>query len=182
MRDYEDPVHVPPLALKIFTGGLIAFFILTPFVVDIRHGYIGNVVSHISLGLAAIGIIIGFMFIWRLVIWFIFAFYWYLAAVVGIFLFMMSLAFVADLAEMPNLPDTSAVSPVVNVGIVGCLILGIGTLYLIFRRGGITQQIVPQPIPTTPPITAPQKSILDTAQQLAARKKNLGIDDTKEKS
>jgi len=179
MRDYEDPVHVPPLALKIFTAGLITFFIITPIIIALRTGYIGNLVAGLSLGLAAVGLVIGGMFIQRLILWFIFAFYWYIAACIGVGLLMLSLAIMGNFVTMPTLPSAANASPLMNIGMIGGIALGLGALYLIFRRGGINQSVVVQPaVPVTPPpAPTPQKRILDTAQQIASRKHDLGIDD-----
>lgn len=179
MRDYENPVHVPPMALKILSLGLIAAFIVAPLVAALRSGNPGNLLVLIGAGLALVGLVIGMMFIYRLVLWFIFAFYWYIAAISGIVLFLLSLIYISDVLPMPTLPDTTNVSPLINVLILGGVVFGIVALYLVFRSGGAKQSTKAQPPPsvaTPPPAPSKQKRILDTAQQIASRRRDLGLD------
>lgn len=180
MRDYEDPVHVPPLALKIFTAGLVAAFIIAPLVLTLRAGYIGNLPYTLASGFAALGYILGAMFIHRLVLWFVFAFYWYLAAFGGFLLFVVALALIAGLVDLPQAPLVLSPSTPLNIAVVAGVILGVFALYLIFRPGGIQgRQLQPAEPPTPPPAQPPnpQKRILNTAQQIASRRKDLGLDD-----
>lgn len=177
MRDYENPVHVPRLALKIFSVGLFSAFIVAPLIAALRSGNPGNLIALVGGGLALIGFIICSMYLYRLVIWFVFAFYWYIAAAVGVFLFLLSLTYISNIVSMPTLPDTMNIDPVINGLIILGAVVGLVVLYLVFRFPRKEKLVRPTPAPVTTTAAPPQqKQILNTAQQLASRKKDLGLD------
>ncbi len=174
----DDPMYVPPLPLKILTLGLITAFIGAPIIAALRSGSPGNLIALTGAGFALVGFIICSLFLQRLVLWFIFTFYWYIAAIGGGLLFLLGLIYISNITPMPPLPDTMNISPVANGLIVAGAMIGIVVLYFVFRPKRKVKAVqLKSPPAATPPSPPKQKQILDTAQQIASQKNDYDFEE-----
>lgn len=178
---HDDPTSIPPLPLKITASALVALFIILPIVSLILMGELGSIPVIVLGGLTFVGFMLGLMFVHRIILWIHYRFYWYVMAawyvVLAVFAYIVIVPTITPLqiATVNRLPlwGQSLLVPGAIVGIVA--------LVLVFRHGRL-----PSPPNNAPPIPtgvnpppAPNKptQMLSTAQQIAARKSNLGIDD-----
>lgn len=171
----DDPMHVPRSPLKLFTAGMVAAFIIAPLVAALRSGNPGNLIALVGGGLAVVGCVICSMYLYRLVLWFVFAFYWYIAAVFSVFLLILSLVYMSNLVAMPALPDTMNIDPVTNGLIVAGAVVGLVVIYFVFKPQRKTPP--PSSAPAAPPKVSSKQKILNTAQELAAQKNDFGFDE-----
>lgn len=180
----DSPTAIPPTPLKIVTAGLVMLFVGVPIFALIKSGRLGSVPLVTACGFTFVVIGLGLMFLHRILLWIYYRFYWYVMAVVYAILFMIAVVAVVtlitdkQLAAVDNVPAWTA-----SLFIPGAIVALI-VIVLVFRYGRTPRASAskPAPAPVVPtPAPPPQKQILNTAQQIAARKSNLGLND-KDKS
>jgi len=177
---HDSPTSMPPTPLKIVTAGLIMLFVIVPLVALLKSGRLGSAPLLVAGGLTCVVAMLGLMFLHRIVLWIHYRFYWYVMAASYAILFMVAIVgvvgFVTEkqVAVVDTIPNWAA-SVLIPSGLISLIIIA-----LVFRYGRITKtsSAITNPAPPTPAPSAPQqKQILSAAQQIAARKKDLGIDD-----
>lgn len=182
----DDPTTVPPLPLKIVTAALIALFVVLPTGRVILQSNFASIPLMVAGGLSFVGLILGLMFLHRIILWIHYRFYWYIMAAFYTLLAVTAAIFFRPLFTPLQIGGLSSMSLIGQSLLIPGAIVGIVAIVLAFRHGRLpTPANVEQPVvPTPPPISVPppQKRILDSAQQIAARKKDLGLDDDGSKS
>jgi hypothetical protein len=176
MRDYENPIYVPRLPLKIIACAYILWFVVVPSVVLIRSGQLQGLPVFIAGGLTLTGMGLGALFVHRLILWFHYTFFWYITAAfaVGSGLCAGSIAVgLFTLPPIPSVPLSPTLQAIVQTLIIPGAIVGIVILVLVFRprpRPAAPQPVAPAPVPTATP--AP----VDPAAAIRERRRKLGLD------
>lgn len=180
----DDPVSVPPLPLKIVTAALIALFVVLPTGRVILQSDFASVPLMVAGGLSFVGLILGLMFLHRIILWIHYRFYWYIMAAFYTLLAVTAAIFFRPLFTPLQIGGLSSMSLVGQSLLIPGAIVGIVAIVLAFRHGRLPSPVdteqpttLTPPAPTPTPAPNPQKHILDTAQQIASRKKGLGLDD-----
>jgi len=177
----DNPTTIPSVPLKIITASLVMLLVVLPVLAVVKSGQVGSIPTVIAGGLTFAVITLGLMFLHRIILWIHYRFYWYVTAVLFAILFMIGLIFVVNMTSSTQIAVLNTTPAwVVTIFIPGAII-GIIAIVLVFRRGrsptpAQVKPVSPSPVAPLPPAPR-EKQILDTAQQIAARKKDLGLDD-----
>ncbi len=172
----DDPISIPPFPLKIVTSCLIALLLVAPVVGLIVLGNPGALPIVIMAGFTLIGLTLGLMFLHRIILWIYFRFYWYLMAALYVAVVVFGFYVAVSSAPSPDVSHLDTLPAWAKILLVPGACVGLVAIILAFRHHLPPVVQVFNPPPTQPP-PAPQKQILNTAQQIATRKKDLGLDD-----
>lgn len=175
----DNPTSVPPLPIKIIATALFILFVVLPITGLFISGSVASIPLMASGGLTIIGLMLGLMFIQRIIIWIYYRFYWYILAAVYVVLVVVGFDFIMGSAASTQLRFIDSFPLLSKSLMIPGAFVGVVALVIVFRHGAPKEpkDISPQS-PQSPTKPAPrQKQILDTAQQIASRKRDLGIDD-----
>lgn len=175
----DSPTTIPPVPLKIIAASLVMLFVVAPVLAVVKSGQVGSIPTVIAGGLTLAVLILGLMFLHRILLWIHYRFYWYVAAVFCAILFMGGLILVVNMNSSTQFVILNTTPTWIASLFIPGAIIGIIAIVWIFRRDRSPKPISPNspaPVPAPPPVPK-QEQILSTAQQIAARKKGLGLDD-----
>lgn len=171
----SNPTWIPSTPLKIITVTLLALFVIVPVVVLITHGELGSIPLYVAGGFTLVAFMLAVMFLQRLFLWVYVQFYWYIMAAL---FFPLLICVITALIPVLTTDQITMVNQLPVWGkslfVPGALV-GIAAIVLVFRRG--KRSPAPVEVPQSP--SPKPTTILDTAQQLADRKKSLTNSETK---
>lgn len=173
MRDYENPTHIPSLPLKIIACSYILWFVVIPVIALARTGRFTDLPMYIALGLTLSGIGLGLLFIHRLILWFHYAFYWYIAAVAGVILMFCAGTVIVGVFSLPTIPAVSLPDSLQIFLIPGAIMGGAALIYVLLRRRPAAPTTITQPVATPPP---PQPVPYNSDKAIEERRRKLGLD------